>query len=180
MSVWCTGVSLRDWLIFACFKSRHLQRGQGWKESPPPPQNISLQYKHWAQTEGQKEREKRWREDRKELPVCEREREGFGETAEGWQRDRSPWKRPCLQGEAWDHCPVLLCTIIPLNPALLLSLPPIIPTHTHTLTLTPSSNSSVYWWLKLAVSFRIHSQHWSSGTSGPNGLISTVYSCALF
>lgn len=47
------------------------------------------------------------------------------------------------------------------------------------LDFTHSSDCSVYWWLKLAVSFRIHSQHWSSGTSGPNGLISTVYSCAL-
>lgn len=150
-----------------------IYRVEGWKEPPPRPQNISPLYKHWAERE--KERESK---DEGELPV-------WGGDLERQQRgDREIGAHGkglvCQLGEAWDHCPVLLCTIIPLNPALLLSLPPIIPPpprRTH--TLTHSSDCSVYWWLKLAVSFRIHSQHWSSGTSGPNGLISTVYSCAL-
>lgn len=109
---------------------------------------------------------------------CEREREGFEERGD---REIGAYGKGlvCQLGEAWDHCPVLLCTIIPLNPALLLTAsyythtpPPITHLHTH-LTVLFIDDSS------LPFSFRIHSQHWSSGTSGPNGLISTVYSCAL-
>lgn len=144
------------------------KRGEGWKESlPPPPQTFSLQYKHWAEREREKRKSCR----------SEREREGLGE---GWQRDRKPWKRPCLPvRRIMSSLPRATLHHYPSTPFT----PPLpasyYPLQTRTNTHTHSSDCSVYWWLKLAVSFRIHSQHWSSGTSRPNGLILTVYSCAL-
>ena len=107
----------------------------------------------------------------------------------------------CQLGEAWDHCPVLLCTIIPLNPALLLSLPPITPTppppntHTHTHTPThahtpthPHTHTHTLHTHLTVLFIDDSSLPFLSGYTvntgalaprGPNGLISTVYSCAL-
>lgn len=85
----------------------------------------------------------------------------------------------CQLQEAWDHSTVLLCTIIPLNPALLLSLASYYPTqltHCHTL-------------VQLLCLLMTQACHSFSGYTvntgapvprGPNGLISTVYSCGLF
>ncbi len=155
------------------FILKYFHRVKGWKEWPPSRQNISLQCKHWAERKREKKGGRaRMRRSCQCVKGGDLEREQRGDREIGAHGKGLV----CQPGEAWDHCPVLLCAIILLNPALLLSASPP-PASIH--TLTHSSDCSVYWWLKLAVSFRIHSQHWSSCTSGPNGLISTVYSCAL-
>lgn len=76
------------------------------------------------------------------------------------------------------HEIIALCysaPLSPLNPPVLFRPPIILPNmpHTHLAVLFIDDSS-------LPFLFRIHSQQRSFGTSGPNGLISTVYSCGLF
>ena len=119
------------------------------------------------------------------------EREGFGETAEGWQRDSNPWKKPCLPaGRGMRSLPRATLHHYPPKPCS----PPLSAsyypnsssshhthTHTHTHTRALHTHLTVLFIDDSSLPF-LSGYTVNTGAlapRGPNGLISTVYSCAL-